>query len=141
MKADYFSWCGWCRQSTTASPSLSPALRSLHGRPGCSGSIDLPTSCPSLSLPSPMMRRTHTTMAMLARLARVRHCGLSVLSKFQRTFRSFTSLSASLLRIQYSPLIIIHPIEEKSPRKPIAAHYSRNKPRPNFAIFNSNPFL
>ena len=30
-------------------PSLSPALRSLHGRPGCSGSIDLPTSCPSLS--------------------------------------------------------------------------------------------
>ena len=30
-------------------PSLYPALRSLHGRPGCSGSIDLPTSCPSLS--------------------------------------------------------------------------------------------
>ena len=45
-------WCGWCRQSTNAPPlSLSPALRSLHGRPGCSGSIDLPTSCPSLSLP------------------------------------------------------------------------------------------
>ena len=54
-------------------PSLSPELRSLYGRPGCSGSIDLPTSCPSLSLPSPMMRRTHTIMAMLARLARVRH--------------------------------------------------------------------
>ena len=35
-------------------PSLPPALRSLHGRPGCSGSIDLPTSCPSLSLPSPL---------------------------------------------------------------------------------------
>ena len=55
MKAGTTSlvWCGWCRQSTTeldCAPSLSPALWSLHGRPGCSGSIDLPTSYHSLSL-------------------------------------------------------------------------------------------
>ena len=30
--------------------SVSPAVRSLHGRPGCSGSTELPTSCSSLSL-------------------------------------------------------------------------------------------
>ena len=29
---------------------FSPALRSLHGRPGCSGSIDLPIACPFLLL-------------------------------------------------------------------------------------------
>ena len=28
-------------------PSLSPALRSLHGRPGSSGSVNLPVPCPS----------------------------------------------------------------------------------------------
>ena len=46
-------WCGWCVVSAVL--SFSPALRSLHDSgPGCSGSIDLPTSCPSLSPPSPM---------------------------------------------------------------------------------------
>ena len=40
----------------------------------CSGSIEMYRDLLSLSLsPSPMMRRTHTIMAMLARLVRVRH--------------------------------------------------------------------
>ena len=52
MKADYFSWCPWVVSAVyDCAPPLCPQpLRSLNGRPGCSGSIELPTSLsPSLS--------------------------------------------------------------------------------------------
>ena len=64
--------------SKAAAPISSPVLRSLHGRPYCSGSTrptDLQSPSLSLSLvpTSPMMRRIHSIMATPARRARVRH--------------------------------------------------------------------
>ena len=77
----YSSWCGLCRQSTTA-PSLCCPQHFGHFT-AAQVALDqsmyrllLASLFLSLPSPSPMMRRTHFIMAMLARLVRVRHRGL-----------------------------------------------------------------
>jgi hypothetical protein len=72
-EARLLPWCGWCRQSTTAPPLCPQHCGPFTAAQVVLDQIDLPTSCPSLSPPSPMMRRTHSIITMLARLARVRH--------------------------------------------------------------------
>ena len=90
-------------------PSLSAALRSLHGRQCCSDLLICPSHIPLLSFYSPMMRRTHhTIMAMLARLIRVRHKGL-------RTWRLPTSKN-SLKAIQKQEVIFVSVFARKTAR-------------------------